>query len=445
MSATRLCCRLAAYIPSKYNNEVVKILTDNAASKSIQVRVETAVSLRELLVEGGFYEFAALNALKRLIKDPQGSVQVFAFETLCWRAHSKQYFQTALYPLVASCLEVKNWRIRYVLVRQLAVVLNSLDAKNRKPIVAFYSRCLSDPELEVSILALQTLRNVLPLVEVDDITDKVLPELNKLVSSESVEVKLALCGSIGYVAPFLVKIPDALAQVKNLVATLNKDANTDVRAKLLLHVDPFLRALGSQTTNLAFISAVYELMADKNWKVRLQGIKALENFVVKFPDDFAQDEKMLKMFNDKLTDRIAAIRRGTLASLRAIAADQGSAWCEKNLLPILHAYVDNPNYLYRFNFLFGISEVYQLLPPPTQAKEAELVAKMARNPVANVRFQALLVLLKFAQIFEDKQNEERLRKVCDGALSDADGEVRRLAKSIASTKDLKSIVERVPE
>lgn len=445
ISASRLCCRLASYIPSKFNNDVVKILTDNAAHKMIQVRVETAISLREILVEGGFYEFAALNALKRLVKDPQSSVQVFAFETLCWRTHSKQYFQTAIYPLIASCLEAKNWRIRYVLVRQLAVILNSLDAKNRKPIVAYFARCLADPEAEVSIRAIQILKTVLPMLDVDDIVDKILPELNKLVTNESVEIRLALCTSISSLTPFLTKTPDALNQVKTMVANLNKDANTDVRAKLLLNIDPFLKVMASQTTNLTFMGAVHELLADKNWKVRAQGIKALELLVVKFPEEFAQDEKMLKSFNDKLTDRIAAIRKATLMSLKAISADQGASWCEKNLLPMLHAYIDNPNYLYRFNFLLGVNEIFQLLPPASQAREAELVVKLTRDPVANLRFQALLVLLKFAQIFEDKQNEERLRKVSDFLLNDGDLEVRRLAKAVAGSKDLKSIVERGPE
>lgn len=445
ISATRLVCRLAAYIPTKHNNEVVKILTDNASHRLINVRTETAISLREILLEGGFYEFAALTALKRLVKDPQSSVQVFAFETLCWKTHSKQYFQASLFPLVLSCLEVKNWRIRYVMVRQLTNILGSLEPKSRKPVTALFAKCLNDSELEVSVLAIEVLKNALPLIDVDDLAEKILPELAKMTTSDNAEVKGALAGTISSLSPVLVKVTDAFAQVKAIITALSKDPSPDIKARLMLNIEPYLKTVNAQTTNLAFVGIAYELAADKNWKVRVQGLKALEVLATKFPEDFGQDDKVLKTFNDKLTDRISSVRRHSLLCLKGIGMVQGQAWLEKNYLPIIHAYIDHQTYLYRFNFLFGVAEVFKNLTPTAQAKEADLVIKMTRDAVPNVRFQALLVLLQFAQILEDKGMEDRVRKTADAMVSDVDGEVRRLAKVIASTKELKTIVEREPE
>lgn len=445
ISASRFCCRLASYIPSKFNNDVVKILTDNASHKMVQVRVETAIALRELLVEGGFYEFAALNALKKLIKDPQSSVQIFAFETLCWRAHSKQYYQTAIFGLVMSCLEVKNWRIRYVLVRQLACVLGSLEAKNRKPIVAYYAKYLADPEVEVSILAIKTLKNVLNLIDLEDLIEKILPEITKLISNENADIKLALCLSVPSIASVVVKVPEALNQIKNAIGLLAKDPNPDVKARLLLNIEPYLKTLASSSINNQFAGIIYELLADKNWKIRVQGIKALEQFVIKFPEDFAQDDRVMKVFNDKLTDRIANVRKSALKSLKTIAQSQGAAWTEKNLLPIIHAYVDHPNYLYRYNFLYEIGEVVLVLAQPTQLRETEIILKLTKDAVANIRFKALLTLLKIAQRSDDKGNEERLRRAADALIADPDNEVKRFAKNIVATKDTKQIVEKQPD
>jgi serine/threonine-protein phosphatase 2A regulatory subunit A len=445
ISASRLVCRLAAYIPTKHNNEVVKILTDNASHRLINVRTETAIALREILLEGGFYEFAALTALKRLVKDSQGTVQVFAFETLCWKGHSKQYFQASLFPLVLSCIEVKNWRIRFVMVRQLTNILGSLDPKSRKSVTALFSKCLNDAEQEVSVLAVETLKAALPFIDLDDLVEKILPELTKMTTSESPEVKMALAGTIPSLAPALVKVPDAFAQVKSIITALSKDPSPDIKARLMVNIEPYLKTVNAQTTNLAFIGIVYELMADKNWKVRVQGLKALEVLAIKFPEDFGQDDKVLKTFNDKLTDRISSVRRHSILCLKGIGVAQGSAWIEKNFLPIIHAYIDHQTYLFRFNFLFGIAEVFKTLSPTVQTKEADLVVKMTRDAVPNIRFQALLVLLQFGQLLDDKNMEERVRKTADAMVSDADGEVRRLAKIIASTKDLKSIVEREPE
>lgn len=445
ISASRLCCRLAPFLPSKFNNDVIKILTDNASHKSISVRAETAIALREVLLEGGFYEFAALTALKKLIRDPQSTVQVFAFETLCWRVHSKTYFQNSIFPLVLGCLEIKNWRIRYVLVRQLTTILSSLEPRNRKQVVAYFTKCLNDPELEVSILALQTIKSALSLLELEDIVEKLLPELAKLTTAENPDVKIAVAGSLPSLASPLVRVPEAFNQVKALVASMSKDTNPEVRAKLVLNIEPFLRAIANQATNLSFLNIVFELLADKNWKNRVSGLKALELLVIKFPEDFSQDDKVLKTFNDKLTDRIANVRRTAMMCLKGIAFAQGVTWTERNLIPIIHAYVENPNYLYRFNFLFGVGEIFQLLPPQSQVREAELIIKLTKDAVPNIRFESLLVLLKFSQILEDKAMEDRTRRAADVLLSDSDGEVRRLAKLIASTKDLKSVVEKGPE
>lgn len=445
ISASRMVCRLAAYIPTKHNNEVVKILTDNASHKLINVRIETAIALREILLEGGFYEFAALTALKKLVKDPQSSVQVFAFETLCWKTHAKPYFQNSLFGLVSGCLEVKNWRMRYVLVRQLHNILASLDPKNRKQITAMFAKCLNDPELEVSILGIQTLKTSIGLFDLDDLVEKVMPELTKLVTSDNAEVKQALAGTIPALSPVLAKLPEPFGQVKGIITTLSKDPNPDVKARLMVNIEPYLRTVNAQTTNLAFIGMAYELTNDKNWKVRVQGLKALEVLAIKFPEDFGQDDKVLKTFNDKLTDRISSVRRSAILCLRGIGLCQGPAWIEKNYMPIIHSYIDNQNYLYRFNYLFGIAEVFKSLPAVSQTKEVELVVKMTKDGVPNVRFQALLVLLQLAQLLDDKAVEERARKVADGLLGDSDGEVRRLAKAIAATKELKSIVEKEPE
>lgn len=442
VSAMRICCKLNMYIPAKFNTDVAKLISDSATHKTILVRSETAIALRELLVEGGLYEFTAINALKKLLKDPQSSVQVFAFESLCWRIHSKQYFQTSILGLVISCLEIKNWRIRFIFVRQLIAILTSIEAKNRKPIVAFFAKCLNDTEQDVSMLAMQNLKGVTGLIDIEDLVDKIMPELTKTMNNDNLEVKLAMCESLCHLSPYLVKNNEAMSQLKGMVMGLAKDTNSEIRVRLLLNVEPYLKSVMSQSTNVTILGIITDLLADKNWKIRINGIKSLELLVIKFPDDFASDEKILKIFHEKLTDRISNIRKGAILSLRNIAQAQGGSWCEKYCVPILHAFGEHPNYLYRINFLFGIAEVFQLISASVLLKEVELVFKLGRDPVPNIRFQALLVLLRIAQIGEDKLVEDKVRKSADGLTNDPDGEVRRLAKSIGGTKELKAISEK---
>ena len=445
ISAIRICCRFANYIPAKLNADVVKIITDGSSHKFNIVRTQTAIEVRELLIEGGAYEFAAACILKKLIKDTQSSVQVFSFESLCWRIHSKQYFQAYILPLFTMSLELKNWRIRFVLVRQIAGILNSLDTKNRKQIISVFAKCLNDPEVEVAILALQSLKLIIGLLEIEDVIDKILPELTKVLTSENQDTKVALASSICSFSPIVSKNNDAFAQIKSIIMTLIKDPNQDLKINLLLNVEPYLKTVASQNSNLTFMAFINELLNDKNWKIRIDAIKALENLVIKFPEEFANDEKILKVFNEKLTDRISTIRKATILTLKVISTSQGTSWCERNCLPIINGLSENSSYLMRISFLLGALEIFPLLSAGRQARQIELVLKLAKDPVPNIRFLALMILLKIVQSGDDKSFEEKLRKTADGLSGDSDSEVRRIAKTIVQTKELKAITERLPE
>lgn len=438
ISATRICCKLNMNIPTKFNNDVVKIISDNASSKSIAVRTETAISLREILIEGGFYEFAAINTLKKLIKDPQNSVQVFAFESLCWRVHSKTFFQNSIMSLFLSCLEIKSWRIRYVFVRQLPVLLNSLEVKNRKSIIPHFAKCIIDPELEVSILALQTIKSVSNLIEPEDFAEKILPELNKILVHENQNVKMALCSSVCYITPVLIKLTDSFLNLKTIVISLMKDPNAEVKIKLLLNSEPFLKSVISQNMNMTFMAFVHDLLLDKNWKIRTNAIKVLENFVIKFPEDFLNDEKIFKTLGEKLVDRIANVRKSAILCFKNIAFAQGTTWCERNCIPIFQSFIENPNYLYRTNFLFGVAEIYSLLSVGVQTKQADSILRLSKDPVANIRMLSLQASLKILCTAEDKVFEDKLRKISDLLQTDGDTEVKRIAKSILGTRDLKT-------
>lgn len=56
-------------------------------------------------------------------------------------------------------------------------LLGSLDLKNRKQVTPYYFRAVSDPELEVSVMALDVLKNVAGLIDQDDIIEKLMPEV----------------------------------------------------------------------------------------------------------------------------------------------------------------------------------------------------------------------------------------------------------------------------
>ena len=442
ISAARISCRFANWIPPKNMNDIAKMLAECTAHKSVVVRAETATALREVLVEGSVLESTALAGLKRLVKDPQSTVQVNAFQSLCSGIHSKVYFSSVVLPLIVSCLETRNWRLRYVFVKHSQSIMALLDSKQRKPVVAMLSKCLSDSESEVAVLALQSLKNLTSVLEPEEFIEKLLPELSKALSSESLEMKRALAATVGHLSPLLIKHAESFSQLRTIIASLSKDSVPETRVSLLQNIEPYLKASVSPSTSQAFMMQLTEFLNDKNWKHRAAALRILESLMLSFPDDFPADEKTARMFQEKLTDRIANVRRTAVIVLRNLSIAQGTVWTEKYSLPLIVGFSENNNYLYRMNFPLGIAVMFQLLSPAVLTKQIELLSAMVRDGVPNIRYQSLLSLLQVTQGSDDKSIEERLRRIAEAVQGDSDPEVRRLAKSITGNKDVRGVVEK---
>lgn len=442
ISAARICCRFSGWIPSKNINDIAKMLTECTTHKSVVVRSETATALGEVLVEGSLLEPTALAGLKRLVKDPQNTVHVNAFQSLCSGNHSKMYFSTVVLPLIMSCLEVRNWRIRYVFVRQSQSIMALLDSKQRKPVVAMLSKCLSDTESEVAVLALQNLKNLTGILEPEEFIEKLLPELSKVINSESLEMKRALAATAGYLSPLLIKHSDSFGQLRTLITSLAKDSVPEIRLALLQNIEPYLRASVSPSTSQAFMAQLTEFLNDKNWKHRAVSLRILETLMLSFPDDFPADEKTARMFQEKLADRIANVRKTAVIVLKNLSVSLGTGWTEKYSLPLIAGFSDNNNYLYRINYPLGLSVVFHILSPAVLTKQIEVLSALVRDAVPSIRFQSLMALLCVAQGSDDKAIEERLRRIAEAVQGDNDPEVRRLAKAIIQSKDVKAVVEK---
>ena len=446
ISSIRICCRLISFIPPKYHPEIVKLINDSANHKSPIIRRELAASLRDLVTEGGPQESIASSTLKKLVKDPFDTVRVVAVESFCSRVYSKTYFMSNAFPIIVSSLDQKSWRMRYVLAKQMPEILASTDPKSRRQITAHYFRFMGDPETEVIIKAVEVLRNLSNLLDSDEIIEKLFPELEKkLLNHENLDVRIAVAGAVPYIATQLVKNPEQLGYLRTLIQQILKDESADVRIRLFLNLEPFLKALSSQSAVASFGAMLHDLLNDKNWKVRLDGLKTIESLVTKFPEEFSNDEKILKALNDKLADRIANVRKVGIITIRNLCRSLGQSWADRHGVTVFNSYASNPIYLYRINFPLGIQEISRLISPAVLNKQIDVLMKLIKDPVPNIRYQTLSTFVRLAQNHEDKAIEDRLKKICEELNSDSDMEVQKLASKVLATKDLKTVIEKFQE
>ena len=441
VSASRLCCRFAAYIPSKFSPDIAKILNDNSAHKSTLVRKDTAIALREILIESGPYEFVAINNLKKMIKDPQDTVKVMAIESLCSRQHSRNYFMSSIFNMLLSCIDQKSWRTRFVIVKQMPDILGSVDPKSRRQISGFFFKAINDPELEVAIKALEVSRYLPNLIDADEINEKLLPEFQKAASNENYEIKKALAGSLPYFASHFSKYNEHNATVKNMITALFKDESAEVRVTLFSNFEPYLKVQSVQGTLSGFMATLQELLSDKQWKVRLDAVKVLEMLITKFPEEVANDDKIIKSLNEKLSDKVSVVRKATIITIKSICGTLGASWSERHGVSLFHGFFNSLNYLYRLNFLYGIAEICKSISLQSLVKEIEFVTKLGKDPVPNVRIQALITMLRIAQRVEDKTVQEKVKRMAEELSNDSDTEVQKMASKMGSVGAWKALAE----
>lgn len=431
-SSSRICTQFFAAIPAKNAADVARVLGDNAASRFCLVRKETATSLRHLLDEGHSQEPAAAALLKKLIKDPQESVRIAAVESLCFKPFATGYFMSNWHATLTPHFESKNWKVRVTVARNLPHVFASVNEAAQKALLPALLKLISDAEPEVSMQAIESIKGVAEMIEPGAINEKFFLAIRPIAAREDPEMKRLLAASIPDVAP-LCTSEAAQEAFREVVAGLLKDESSDVKVSLLSNLAPLAKVYNNQQMVGSFLQPMLEMLNDKSWKVRRDALVALQNIAKGVGETFASNEKVLKVLRERLCDRVFEVRLMAVQTVRKLCAATSPEWAVKHGLPLVAAFSANPNYLYRVNYLWALVEIVGYLPPPVAVKEAESVAQLTKDSVANIRYQACIALFKLYRKLEDKSIEEKIVQTLKEFESDSDSDIQRLMNKQAGS------------
>lgn len=442
ISAVRIFCDLNANISTKYSNDINKVINDNVVNKYAVVRKETAVALRHLLGENQPYESLALTCLKKLLKDPQDNVRVFALESLCAGTHSKNYFMNNIYTLVLSMFDQKSWRTRYVIANAMPRILVASQTNSKKQLIDAYIKLFKDEETEVSVAAIENLRESVKYIDPEDVVNKIIPILKDIVISPILEIKVALAGSILHLVPIIGK-NYSNEHIKEILVQLLKDENSTVKVELFRYQEPLSHVIASSNLLSILNPVMKELINDKDWRVREKGLKAYDVYLSKLGEEYCSSENVGEILKSLMSDKVYIVRRRAIELVRDLCTLFGVKWTEKNGLDILNSFATNSTYLYRLNYLFGLKEIYQILSKGPLNKEIETVCKLVRDPVPNVRFNALLLLITIYSTNEDSGLEDKIIKTAKTMENDVDSEVEKLVVKLNATPNFKANLKKI--
>lgn len=111
----------------------------------------------------------------------------------------------------------------------------------------------------------------------------------------------------------------------------------------------------------------------------------------------------MKILIDSLSDRVYSVRQCAIQIIKKLSKKLGPKWCEKHALPMFTGFINNPNYLYRENALFGLKSIAMYLSHETILKVSNQIIEMAKHEkVPSVLVLIIQTINEFTQNSDDK-------------------------------------------
>ena len=421
ISAIRIFCRFIDYIPEKRYEQIAEIIKEVANSDRILIRAELAKELQALIVEAGQLEKSAIETLKKLTQDPQETVVVATTQCWCSLSVSRPYFFNVVFPVLETLINFQSWRVRYTIVCGFPnIIVKAFPSEKSSEIMDHLIGYIKDPEIEVSIKAIEVLKEITQYITHQEL-DTLIPALRGIIDRVNFDTRLSIAKSLPALAS--VELRENLTVYLEMVSKLLNDSNPEIPMELLSNFEPIWNNFHNSKLWEITSSILINLLRNELWTIRKQAVLSIEKISQKLGEAFASDPILTAGITERLSDKVFDIRDQTIALLKSLSTHFGRDYAEKIALPIFKNFQDHKNYLYRINYLKGISALSRLMSIKTIIKEVPKIEALCSDKVPNVRQQALACLQRIFSTRNDPAINEAVRRVTGLLSSDFDSEV----------------------
>jgi serine/threonine-protein phosphatase 2A regulatory subunit A len=141
------------------------------------------------------------------------------------------------------------------------------------------------------------------------------------------------------------------------------------------------------------------------------------------------DEKLNSLCMTWLVDHVFAIREAATNNLKKLVEKFGIDWAQNTVLPKVLAMSRDQNYLHRMTCLFCINVMADVVGAEVTNKVLmPVVATLASDQVANVRFNVAKTLQKLAPNLESSCVQSQVKPILDKLNGDSDVDVKYFAQ-----------------
>jgi serine/threonine-protein phosphatase 2A regulatory subunit A len=307
--------------------------------------------------------------------------------------------------------------------------------------MTLFVRLLKDSEAEVRGAAAKQVSHMASAgTPVEVVYEQILPCIEELVHDSSQHVRTSLASTITGIAP-AIGHEGTINRLVPLFLALLQDEIPDVRLNIVSRIGEVNTVVGIQVLSERLLPAVVGLARYRMWRVRFAVIEHIPVLAKQLgPEYFStaqsasvdeQGMTLLELCVEWLQDEVFAIRQAAATNLKALAEIFGAEWAVQNLVPQLKSMSSSTNYLHRLTVVSSCALLFEAIGQSSGAEVLlQEVARLAQDPVPNVRFNVSKALMKMFPLIDKAVLGSSVKPALQTMCEDPDDDVKFYAGQV---------------
>ena len=332
-----------------------------------------------------------------------------------------------IYELIQKLSEDINFKVRLFLINNLSEILifPKINYNFKQLALNIYIKLIEDNEVQIRNACCLNLEKITKLLKNEINFNKILQNLNKLIKDQRSIIRNSLSENIYKIYPLLNK-----KQLNEIIipiySELILDENIDIRINSISNIINISKNIDiNNILTEKIFSIIIEISQNKSWRIRNKIINIIPNLVNQ--KKFMKD--IFPICLNYLTDHVFAIRDGDCKLLCNIYKNIKNIEFENKLIEKLNLMSNLTNYLMRNTCLIFIKYFIENINDKIyfdffQNKLIFFVYKLSNDKISNLRMNCAFIFNRVKNLdFEDKSNNDKIKKYIDKLKHDEDRDV----------------------
>lgn len=374
------------------------------------------------------------NHFKNLTNDDSDSVRIITIESLIElaRVFNDDDNKTYVIPLIIQMTGDKSWRVRHHLAKSFANLAEAVGKDiSDTSLISIFSTLLRDPENEVRIAAVQSLKKFVLCLNVDKIP-QIFAYLQSLAKDTMPLVRMGVCEVLQVV---LVQDVDQMGKdvsktkILPIVAELVGDKDTEVKIETMKILPLWTKWVGPFVIEQIGSGGLAVVLESNNWRIRMAILDAFIAMAIELKNLKIFDKFVKKVVIGGIHDKVFQVRKQVIKSLPKMAGFLDDATTTDVFFKEYAKILGDATqfYIFKISSLYGLEAVMSVLQNKDKLKDQylKLLSKATEDPNVNIRYVAVKILTNSAKQKPYSELMEVVRKMV-AKLKDVekDGEIK---------------------